>query len=465
MGTCRILLLDFAGRASVAEELKSILAANAPRAGIQYESLHDTAAADSICRSALRRPADACFFVPPRGSRSDASALLDRLADSAPALPILLVIDSQEQPEWDLLGRANDFIMTPLRPPEVISRLRRWTQFRGAEEADIAQIKEKIGLKQLVGSSPAFVATVKKVPAIARSDASVMILGETGTGKEVFARATHYLGARAAGPFLPVNCGAIPTELMENELFGHAAGAYTGATSAAAGLVKECDGGTLFLDEVDALPLPAQVKLLRFLQEKEFRSLGSHRTERTDVRVIAASNTNIQERVRNGQFRDDLFYRLNVLNLYLPPLRERREDIAELALHFLAKLRTRAAHVPRTISPTALQRLQMYSWPGNVRELENVLEGSAVFCAGDTIESSDLRLPRAPSSPQDESFQAQKARVIAQFEEGYIRRMLAANQNNITRAAEAAGKDRRSFWELMRKYNLHRTVSGAPATN
>jgi two-component system, NtrC family, response regulator GlrR len=219
---------------------------------------------------------------------------------------------------------------------------------------------------------------------------------------------------------------------------------------------------------VDALPLAAQVKLLRLLQDKEFRPLGSQKVQKAEVRIIAATNTDIHARMSKGLFREDLFYRLNVLSLQLPPLRERKEDIGALAWHFLANLCARSADAPKNISPAALQRLHAYAWPGNVRELENVLEGSAVFCSGGRIESSDIRLPQAPAAREDESFHAQKARMIAQFEEGYIRAMLAANQNNITKAARAAGKDRRSFWELMRKYDLHHLAphtSSSPAAN
>jgi len=458
MWDIRILLLEFGHLGSIGEELKELLTANASGVTIQHE-LVTRANLDHTRRLALHSSVGVCFALP-NAAIAEVVAFLQSFNEAPAAPPVLAVVDSQNQSP-QLLALANDFIMTPLRAAEVISRVRRWSR-SPADEADLAHIKERIGLKQLIGTSPPFAAAVKNIPAVARSEATVMILGETGTGKEVFARAIHYLGKTASGPFMPVNCGAIPTELMENELFGHAAGAYTGAGSAAVGLIKQSDGGTLFLDEIDALPLAAQVKLLRFLQDKEFRPLGSQKPDKAEVRVIAATNVNMQEQVKKRLFREDLFYRLNVLTLQLPPLRERGEDIAALAWHFLAKLRGRLPNAPKTISPAALRRLQAYGWPGNVRELENVIEGSAVFCGGDSIEAPDIRLPKTANVPDDESFKAQKARVIANFEETYIRRVLAAHHNNVTHAARAAGKDRRSFWELLRKYDLHQSTPTRP---
>ena len=455
MWDIRILLLEIGHPGPIGEELESLLLANA--AGVAVERELITGAKPDRARDlALHSSGSVCFALP--NGCAEAGALLQRFVDVPTAPPVIVAVNSQE-PATELMTLANDFVMAPLRAAEVMSRLQRWGRCEPAEKAEVALIKERLGLRQLIGTSPLFASAVKKIPAIARSEATVMILGETGTGKEVFARAIHYIGKNAAGPFLPVNCGAIPVELMENELFGHAAGAYTGAGSAAHGLIKESDGGTLFLDEIDSLPLSAQVKLLRFLQDREFRPLGSQKSEKAEVRVIAATNTDIQELVRKKLFREDLFYRLNVLTMQLPPLRQRGEDVVALALHFLRKLRARTPGAPKIISPAALRRLQGYRWPGNVRELENVIEGSSVFCAGDSIEAADIRLPASANEPENESFQAQKARVIADFEESYIRRALAAHHNNISQAARAAGKDRRSFWELLRKYQLHRSVS------
>ncbi|HKN81891.1 MAG TPA: sigma-54 dependent transcriptional regulator, partial [Pyrinomonadaceae bacterium] len=214
-------------------------------------------------------------------------------------------------------------------------------------------LTEKLGLQQLIGASSAFVAETSKIPVVARSEISVLISGETGTGKEMVGRAIHYLSPRAGKPFIPVNCGAIPVELLENELFGHERGAFTGAQASRDGLIKEAEQGTLFLDEVDCLPLLAQVKLLRFLQEKEYRPLGSTKVVKGDVRIIAASNANLEQAVAAGTLRRDLYYRLNVVPIVLPPLRDRSADILLLARHFLAVYAARLNSPATDFSPEA----------------------------------------------------------------------------------------------------------------
>ena len=208
---------------------------------------------------------------------------------------------------------------------------------KGPDEKLLSSLKEKLGLRKLVGRNAAFLAEVNKIPLIARCDANVLIAGETGTGKEIFARSIHYLGRRAPKPFIPVSCGAIPSDLFENELFGHERGAFTGAMTAQTGLIQEAEGGTLFLDDIDCIPVRAQMKVLRFLQEKEFRPLGSARTQHSDTRIIASTNTDLAKAVSQDVFRRDLFYRLNVIAITLPPLRDRIEDIPLLARHFIEK--------------------------------------------------------------------------------------------------------------------------------
>jgi two-component system, NtrC family, response regulator GlrR len=318
----------------------------------------------------------------------------------------------------------------------------------------VLELKEKLGLKQLIGESPAFIAEIEKLPPLARCDATVLITGETGTGKEMFARAIHFLSPRSPKSFSPLNCGAIPVDLVENELFGHEPGAFTGANSSSAGLLRENDGGSLFLDEIDCLPLMAQVKLLRFLQEKEFRPLGAHKACRADVRVIAASNANLEQAVKEKRFRQDLFYRLNVIGLALPPLRERKDDIPMLARHFVAKYGAAFDAPARDLTQDAAQKLMLYDWPGNVRELENVIERSVVFSRQRVLRMEDIELPNRVAVEPGKSFQALKAQAIARFECEYIRDLLRAHNGNITRAARASGKHRRAFWEMMRKYRI-----------
>lgn len=313
------------------------------------------------------------------------------------------------------------------------------------------------GLPPMVGADPVFLREVHKLPVYAACDAGVLVLGETGTGKEVFARALHRLSARARRPWVAVNCGAMPTELVESELFGHAKGAFTTALASRAGLVSEAEGGSLFLDDVDCLPPQAQVKLLRFLQEREYRPVGSGQVRRADVRVIAAGNLRLPQMVARGEFRADLFFRLNVLLLQLPALRERREDIAPLAAHFLAGFAARHGRGVRALSACALERLFLHDWPGNVRELQHVIERAVLLAAGERLEASDLELGGAgvPAPIETvESFRAAKGRVVRQFERSYLEHVLALCQGNVTQAAQQAGKNRRAFFELMRKHGV-----------
>jgi two-component system response regulator GlrR len=308
-------------------------------------------------------------------------------------------------------------------------------------------------LARLIGNSPSFLGLLDVLPLYAASTASVLVLGSTGTGKEELAQAIHYLSRRAAGPWVAVNCGAIPSELFEAEVFGHVRGAFTGATLSRTGLLREADGGTLFLDEVDTLTLASQVKLLRFLQEREFRQVGSNSLQRVDVRVIAASNCSLADKVRAGAFRRDLYYRLNVLSLRLPLLRDRREDIVPLALHFLADQAARSGRALSGLTPNALAALLAHDWPGNVRELQHVMERAAVVAAGAPIRREHLQLDEADHL-EAPSMQAAKRALIVDFEKNYVEGLLRACAGNITHAADAAGKNRRAFWQLIRKYRI-----------
>lgn len=408
---------------------------------------------------ALTRSGDSplVLLVLPRGEFEHAGAVFRSLREGAADLPLVVVTEAGEPGEMYELLRlgATDFITPPLKSCDILPRLWRILEQTRREAAWTRKLKEKLGLKQLVGESPAFLAEVQKFPLVARCDASVLISGETGTGKEVCARAIHYLSARASKPFVPVNCGAIPFELIENELFGHERGAYTGASSARRGLIPEADGGTLFMDEVDSLPPLAQVKLLRFLQEKEYRPLGSTKTHKADVRVIAASNSDFEEAVKEGRLRRDLYYRLNVMPLVLPPMRERPEDVWLLANHFLDRYSAEYGKEVTGFATDAMRKLEGYGWPGNVRELEHIVARSVMLCAGAVIQHHEVVLPvseDAPSGP--ESFRAAKARVVAQFEKSYIQQLLSSHAGNITKAAQTAGKNRRAFWQLVRKYRI-----------
>lgn len=372
--------------------------------------------------------------------------------------PPVVVVPCSDRPEGisELFQQgASDYLLPPFRRSEVEPRLRRLLAHYQTEALPLNSLKESLGLQQIVGESPALLEQVHKIPKLARCDACVLITGETGTGKEVCARAVHYLSPRSKHPFVPMNCGAVPTDLLENELFGHVAGAYTGANTARAGLIQEAHGGTLFLDEVDSMPPSTQVKILRFLQEREFRQLGSTKTSRADVRIIAACNGDLNAAMESGALRTDLFYRLNVLRLRLPPLRERPSDVPLLARHFLNRFRAEFGSSVRDFVPAALAKLSIYPWPGNVRELQNVIERAFVLCCGDRIQAQDIDLPVPPQEEHEpESFAEQKARLINDFERRYLNEMLARYHGNIGQAARAAHKNRRVFFELMRKHHI-----------
>jgi two-component system response regulator GlrR len=349
---------------------------------------------------------------------------------------------------------ASDFLLPPLRRSELLPRLMRQARVTRHGDPLVQKLKEDIGLKQIIGESPVFLDKVQCIPRFARCDATVLISGESGTGKEIFARAIHYLSPRADRPFVPVNCGALPENLVESEIFGHKRGAFTGAASDQAGLIREAEGGTLFLDEIDCLTPQAQVKLLRFLQDGEYRSVGSHQIFRANVRVVAATNADFSCIVRSGKFREDLFYRLNVLALKLPALRERSGDILLLAYDFLEKQAAITETRPKNLSLVALSRLLSHSWPGNVRELQNVLMRAIVLSDRDSIEPSDLDLPEDDPATEEQSFRAMKSRAVQRFEHDFLATVLRAHHGNITRAAFAVKKNRRAFWELLRKHGL-----------
>ncbi|HKZ41384.1 MAG TPA: sigma-54 dependent transcriptional regulator, partial [Candidatus Hodarchaeales archaeon] len=356
-----------------------------------------------------------------------------------PFLAVMEIDDSQDIFQLLEMG-IDDFVISPIKPGEILLRIRRLLEKNALEDLVSQSIKQKFGLKQMIGESASFLSEIKKIPLYAKSDAIVMITGETGTGKELCARAIHYLSPRSSGPFMPINCGAIPADLVENELFGHEKGAFTGASESRTGLIAEAEGGTVFLDEIDCLPLAAQVKLLRFLQEKEYRPLESKKMKRADVRLLAAMNIDPQEAITAGRLRQDLYYRLNVIPLVIPPLRERREDISLLARHFLLKYAVQFNKPMADFSEEAIQLLQLYDWPGNVRELEHNVERAVVISEGRMIQAKDVVLPSSESDLQ-ESFHDAKMKMIAAFEKTYIERLLLAHHGNISQAARAAQKN------------------------
>ncbi len=453
----RIFLLDDDPAGDPAAALRNILQSSSPDAEM---CRHDVHAGARDLSSVIRdfNP-DLIFFVLARESEPEAETLFQTARSVAPDASFLAIVEGGKPDELIRLLELgfDDFITPPFKAADVVPRVNRLLERARLEEPLTRALKEKLGLRQLVGESAVFLEEIRKIPPLAKCDANVMLSGETGTGKELCARAVHYLSPRASGPFVPVNCGAVPVELVENELFGHERGAYTGASSAQDGLVQESDGGTLFLDEIDSLPLLAQVKLLRFLQEKEYRPLGSTKTRKANVRVIAATNADLDAALNTGRLRRDLFYRLNVISLRLPPLRERREDIPLLARHFLAKYADEFDKRARDYALDALHALVLYDWPGNVRELQHVVERAVVLSERRVVCAADIQLPRGDvttATTPPASFKEEKSRVIEQFERGYLLNVLRVCGGNITRAASLARKNRRAFFQLIRRYGI-----------
>jgi DNA-binding NtrC family response regulator len=310
----------------------------------------------------------------------------------------------------------------------------------------------------MIGESPAFKQALRVLDKIARFDVPVLIEGETGTGKELAARAIHYQGPRRDHPFVPVNCGAIPDSLVENELFGHDRGAFTDARDPRRGLVAFARKGTLFLDEVDMLSPKAQVTLLRFVQDQQYRPLGSNRQEEADVRIIAATNANLDVLVTSGGFRSDLFYRLRILQLTMPPLRERQGDPALLTEHFIGKLSVRFGEPVKPLHPATLAWLDRYAWPGNIRELENLICRNFLLAENGVIEidppESAAPLADGPADPLALGFAEAKAVVLQRFERQYLLSVLTRAHGNVTLAATLAGKERRALGKMLKKYSI-----------
>ncbi|MGE0275676.1 MAG: sigma-54-dependent transcriptional regulator [Nitrospiraceae bacterium] len=312
-------------------------------------------------------------------------------------------------------------------------------------------VKELYGLENVVARSPTMQRLFQKIAQVADSDATILLTGETGTGKEVLARVIHTNSRRAKNPFVALNCAAIPDALFESELFGHVRGAFTSAVATKRGFFQSANGGTLFLDEIAELPLSMQVKLLRAVQEREVREVGADYVTKVDVRIIAATNKDLADAVKAGTFRHDLYYRISVVPLTVPPLRERKDDIPLLGQHFLKHSAIRANKDVRGFTAAAMHRLMVYPWPGNVRELENAIEKAVVMTRQDLI-SPDL-LPTVCVAPDIAMKPLTEAKE--EFERTYLRNLLQMTGGNISRAAQFAGRYRADFYKMLKKYGLH----------
>lgn len=346
---------------------------------------------------------------------------------------------------------AEDYLAKPFTEEELLSTVERTLRKLHIRKVAHESSKPRVSASHgLVGESRAMVRIGEFISKAALTSATVLISGESGTGKELVARAIHYRSKRAAAPFVPVNCGAIPEELLESELFGHIKGAFTGATETRAGFFQTADGGTIFLDEISETSLSMQVKLLRVLQDKEVCMIGSTRTRKVDVRILASTNKDLSALVKKGLFREDLFYRINVIMVDLPPLREREDDIFLLIRHFAKKFAEELGRPAPMFSDGALQVLRKYHWPGNVRELENIVQRLIVMTDGDIIDVPDLPSLMRFSARQTVTLN----RTLAEVEAEYIRSVLLSVNNNKTSAAKILGIDRKTLREKLQKVKL-----------
>ncbi|MDR4498002.1 MAG: sigma-54 dependent transcriptional regulator [Candidatus Scalindua sp.] len=381
--------------------------------------------------------------------------LMENLHQINPEMPIIILTSygTIETAVEAMKKGAYSYVTKPFNYKELLQQIK-----NGLESSSLSKVtdqpcnmvKESQGFENIVGASEKMKKMLEQVVQAAKTDSNVHIYGESGTGKELIARCLHETSPRKENPFVAINCAAIPETLLESELFGYEKGAFTGAKQSKKGIFAQAHTGTLFLDEISEMPLTMQVKLLRVLEETVFYPLGGEKTIQVDVRIVVASNKDLKKEVENGTFREDLFYRVHVINIKLPPLRERKEDIPLLAGHFLQKYTKKMNKTIKDFSPSALQKMMLHHWPGNVRELENTVEYAVVMAVQDVI-NEDLIL-----SSEEEVNEGLKCLKSAKedFEKDYLVQLIGLTKGNVSHAAKLAGKYRADLYELLKKYDL-----------
>jgi DNA-binding NtrC family response regulator len=391
--------------------------------------------------------------------------LLTTVKANYPTIPVIIMTGyGSIEGAVDYLHRgADDYLTKPLTKEVFIHRLERVME-RVALAKEVQRLRETVvqsPVSQLIGRSPRMIELKNQMPTLAQTESSVVIYGESGTGKEVVARTLHMLSRRADRPFVTVNCGALPETLLESELFGYRKGAFTDARADTPGLVDAADTGTLFLDEIGEISLSVQVKLLRFLELKEYKPLGSPKSKIADVRIVAATNRDLKKAVAEKTFREDLYYRLNIVPIELPPLKDRPGDVALLAAHFLERFNAQFNRNVTIPSHDVFRKLERYAWPGNIRELENKIEQLVVMATDGVIRPEDIgfgddatpefgiriSMARGP-------FKEEKDALMRRFEKDYVISVLEQENGHVTRAAERAGLDRKNFWQLMKRHDI-----------
>jgi len=442
-------------------DIRELLVLTLGRMGLRISTAANLAEARELLAS---NPYDLCI-TDMRLPDGNGIELVSEIAHHYPRTPVAMItaFGSMDLAVEALKAGAFDFVSKPVDISVLRGLVKHALELNNSERPVAAAATEQAA--RLLGSSPAMDVLRTTIGKVARSQAPVYILGESGVGKELVARTIHAQGARASGPFIPVNCGAIPTELMESEFFGHRKGSFTGAHADKPGLFQAAHGGTLFLDEVAELPLQMQVKLLRAIQEKSVRALGAANEEPVDVRILSATHKDLAELVEDGRFRHDLYYRINVIELKVPPLRERRQDLPDLAGSILARLARSHGRATPLLAPSALDALSHYGFPGNVRELENILERALALAEEDRIGADDLRLPQhapraagGPAAPEAvvdlQPGSAALPFYIEQLERSAIQRALEENRWNKTRTAAQLGITFRALRYKLKKLGM-----------
>lgn len=389
----------------------------------------------------------------------DGLSFMNAALSEDPKLPVVLITGHGDiaLAVEAMRSGAYDFIEKPFPADHLVDIVSRAMERRElvmenrALRAQLDAEKEQQG-PHILGESPAMKRLRETVRTIADAEANVLVVGETGTGKELVARRLHEISLRKRGNFVPLNCGAMPEALFENELFGHEVGAFNGAATARTGMIEHSNGGSLFLDEIESMPVALQVKLLRALQEREIVRLGSNQVIPVNLRVIAATKSDLKELIADGDFREDLFYRLNVAVIQIPPLRERREDIPLLFSHFVQQSDKKRGRETPPLEPERMNQLMAHGWPGNVRELKNIAERYAINSEADLIDNQDLLQPDATETAAGQTL----AEQVRAFEKSIIMQQLKANSGNVKETLDALGLPRKTFYDKMTKYGLDR---------
>ncbi len=386
--------------------------------------------------------------------------VLQKIKEKDPGIPVI-VITAHATVEMSINAMrkgAFDMVTKPFEPDELIFRVKnalKLNQLAAENQSLREELEGRFRFDNIIGASEKLRAVLDKVERLAVRDTSILITGESGTGKELIAQAVHYNSPRKDRRFVAINCGALPESVLESELFGYRKGAFTGAAEDKEGLLKAADGGTLFLDEVGNLPMNVQKTLLRFLQEQEFRRIGDTAPTKVDVRILSATNADLKEGVKNGSFREDLYYRLNVVNIHLPALRERKADLPLLADHFIREQNARFGTAVKGLSSEALEAVTEFTWPGNIRQLRNVIEASLAMESGDYITLPVLaQFIEVAEGGRERSAEGDYSSALADFEIDYLKELLRQSQGNVEAAARRAGMNMATIYRKLKKYDI-----------